>query len=179
MILDNVVRLKRHTTKERRRKPNIGLADKQRKGVVQILNTLLSDEYLLYTKTRNYHWNVTGPQFNDLHKFFESQYEALNDIVDDVAERARSLGGSALGTLKEFLQHTRLKEHPAQYPSAREMLSNLLVDHEAIVRSLRVDLETCAEKYHDIGTNDFLTGLMEQHEKMTWMLRAFLEGKSV
>ena len=160
-------------------KPNIGLADKQREGVVQILNTLLSDEYLLYTKARNYHWNVTGPQFNDLHKFFESQYEALNEIVDDVAERARSLGGNSLGTLKEFVQHTRLKEHPSHYPSARDMISNLLADHEALIRSLRVDLETCAERYHDVGTNDFLTGLMEQHEKMAWMLRAFLEGKSV
>ena len=160
-------------------KPNIALADKQRDGVVQILNTLLSDEYVLYTKSRNYHWNVTGPQFNDLHKFFESQYEALNDIVDDVAERARSLGGNSLGTLREFVQHTRLKEHAAQYPSARDMLSSLLADHEALVRSLRVDLETCGEKHHDAGTSDFLTGLMEKHEKMAWMLRAFLQGKSV
>ena len=70
-------------------KPNIGLSDKEREGVVEILNTLLSDEYVLYTKTRNYHWNVVGPQFNDLHKFFESQYEALNEVIDDVAERAQ------------------------------------------------------------------------------------------
>ena len=70
--------------------PNIGLSEEQRAGVVKILNTLLSDEYVLYTKTRNYHWNVTGPQFNDLHKFFEEQYTELNEIVDDVAERARS-----------------------------------------------------------------------------------------
>jgi len=160
-------------------KPNIGLSERQREGVVQILNILLSDEYVLYTKTRNYHWNVTGPQFNDLHRFFEAQYEALNDIVDDVAERARSLGGQALGTLKEFLEQTRLKEHADQYPSAREMIANLLADHEAIIRNLRTDLETCAEKYHDIGTNDFLTGVMERHEKMAWMLRAVLEGRSV
>ncbi|MGH7825985.1 MAG: Dps family protein [Candidatus Binatia bacterium] len=160
-------------------KPNIDLSDEQREGVVKILNLLLSDEYLLYTKTRNYHWNVTGPQFNDLHKFFEEQYTELNEVVDDVAERARSLGGSALGTLAEFTQGTRLKEHPGQYPSAREMIANLLADHEAIIRQLRIDLETCAEKYQDMGTNDFLTGLMEKHEKMAWMLRAFLAGESV
>ena len=70
-------------------KPNIGITDTNRESVVQILNTLLSDEYLLYTKTRNYHWNVVGPQFNDLHKFFEAQYEELNEFVDEVAERAR------------------------------------------------------------------------------------------
>lgn len=160
-------------------KPNIDLSDEQRDGVVKILNLVLSDEYLLYTKTRNYHWNVVGPQFNDLHKFFEEQYTELNEVVDDVAERARSVGGSAFGTLTEFSQHTRLKEHPGQYPSARAMIANLLADHEAIIRQLRIDLETCAERYHDMGTNDFLTGLMEKHEKMAWMLRAFSSGESV
>jgi starvation-inducible DNA-binding protein len=160
-------------------KTNIDLSDEQREGVVKILNLLLSDEYLLYTKTRNYHWNVVGPQFHDLHKFFEEQYTELNEVVDDVAERARSLDGSALGTLTEFTQRTRLKEHPGQYPGAREMIANLLADHEATIRQLRVDLETCAERYRDLGTNDFLTGLMEKHEKMAWMLRAFLAGESV
>ena len=160
-------------------KLNIGLSDKEREGVVEILHTLLSDEFVLYTKTRNFHWNVVGPQFNDLHKFFDSQYGDLNEVVDDVAERARSLGGNAIGTLKEFLQRARLKELPGRYPTARDMISHLLADHEAIVRSLRVDVETCANKYHDAGTTDFLTGLMEKHEKMAWMLRAFLEGKSV
>ena len=157
--------------------PNIGLLEEQREGVVAILNTLLADEYLLYTKTRNYHWNVVGPQFNDLHKFFEAQYNELNEIVDDVAERGRVLGGHALGTMTEFLEYTRLKEQTGYYPDARDMIADLLADHEALIRHLRVDLETCAEQYHDAGTNDFLTGLMEQHEKMAWMLRAFLEGK--
>jgi starvation-inducible DNA-binding protein len=156
---------------------NIGLSEEQREGVVAILNTLLADEYLLYTKTRNYHWNVVGPQFNDLHKFFEAQYNALNEIVDNVAERARALGGNALGTMAEFLSHTRLTEQTSHYPDARDMIANLLADHEALICHLRVDLETCVEKYHDAGTNDFLIGLMEQHEKMAWMLRAFLEGK--
>lgn len=157
---------------------NIGLTDEQREGVVLILNSLLADEYLLYMKTRNYHWNVVGPQFNDLHKFFEEQYSELNDIVDDVAERARALGGNALGTLGEFLKHTRLTEHQGECPEARAMLANLLADHVGTIRQLRKDLETCADTYHDMGTNDFLTGLMERHEKMAWMLRSFLEGQS-
>src|SRR6266851_9501703 len=93
-------------------KPNIGIADEPRQAVIGLLNTLLADEYLLYTKTRNYHWNVTGLQFNDLHKFFEAQYEALDDIVDEVAERARSLGGRAAGTLEEFRKGARLGEEP-------------------------------------------------------------------
>jgi len=156
-------------------KPNIGINDAQRTAVVEILNTLLSDEYLLYTKTRNDHWNVVGPQFNDLHKFFEAQYEELNGIVDEVAERARTLGGNALGTLAEFTQHARLKEQPGKAPDAKGMLAALLADHEALVRSLRTDAEVTMDKHKDAGTNDFLVGLMEKHEKMAWMLRAFQE----
>ena len=157
--------------------PNLGIDDKDRAGVVKILNALLADEYLLYTKTRNYHWNVVGSQFNDLHKFFAEQYEAIDDFVDDVAERARTLGGHAIATLGELAEAARLKEHPGQYPSAEDMLENLLADHEAVIRQLRADADAAATTFHDMGTNDFLIGLMEKHEKMAWMLRSFLEGK--
>jgi starvation-inducible DNA-binding protein len=153
-------------------KLNIGLSDQHRMGVIDILNALLADEYVLYTNTRNYHWNVVGPQFHDLHKFFESQYEELNEVVDEVAERVRALGGTALGSLTEFLKQARLKEHPGQSASTHEMVKNLLTSHESIIQSLRVDLEISADKFHDMGTSDFLTGVMEQHEKMAWMLRA-------
>ena len=139
------------------------------------MNNLLADEYVLYTKTRNYHWNVVGPQFNDLLKFFQEQYEALDEMVDEVAERARSVGGKAYGTLAEFSQHSRLKEQPGKQPAAATMVANLQADHEAMVRTLRADLETVMEKHNDAGTNDFLTGLMEKHEKMAWMLRSFNE----
>jgi starvation-inducible DNA-binding protein len=156
-------------------KPGIGISDSNRQAVIKILNTLLADEYVLYTKTRNYHWNVVGPQFNDLHKFFEAQYEELDDVVDDVAERGRALGGNAEATLAEFTQLSRLREHPGQHPAPDAMLANLLADHEAVIQSLRGDLATAMDKHADAGTSDFLTGLMEKHEKMAWMLRAFLE----
>jgi starvation-inducible DNA-binding protein len=156
--------------------PEIGLPEKDCAATAAILNRLLADEYVLYTKTRNYHWNVVGPQFNDLHKFFETQYAQLNRIVDEVAERARALGGRAIATLAEFARAARLKEHPGEYPDARRMLSNLLADHEALVRTLRSDADTVMEQHGDAGTNDFLVGLMEEHEKVAWMLRAFLEG---
>ncbi len=153
---------------------DIGISEQNRQKVAGILNELLADEYLLYTKTRNYHWNVTGPNFSELHKFFESQYEALDEIIDDTAERARSLGEKSLGTLGEFLKHARLKEFPGDIPEAKKMLTNLLDDHEEIINLLREDLVSCTEKYKDAGSGDFLTGLMEKHEKMAWMLRAFL-----
>ena len=159
-------------------KVDIGIQIKGRQEVAKILNAILSDEYLLYTKTLNYHWNVVGPQFNDLHKFFGGQYEALSEIVDDVAERVRSLGGKSLGTLTEFLKTARLRETPGKHPNALGMISDLLADHESVIRSLRGDLATCLDAYGDAGTSDFLTGLMEKHEKMAWMLRSFLETKS-
>ena len=151
-------------------KPNIGLSDSQMQGGVDVLNALLSDEYVLYTKTRNYHWNVYGPQFNELHKFFEEQYKELDEIIDEVAERARTLGGWAAGTLTEFLENTRLDEEQNEYPDAARMLSNLVADHESVIRALRVDLTT-------EGMENFLSDLLERHEKMAWMLRAFLEGE--
>ncbi len=163
---------------EEKTRLNMGLSGGDREGVGGVVNTLLADEFVLYTKTRNYHWNVVGPQFNDLHKFFDAQYTELNGIVDEVAERVRSLGAPALGTLEEFLKHTRLGERPGQ-PPAMDMIADLLADHETIIRHLRIDLETSTQKYHDAGTNNFLTDLMERHEKMAWMLRSFSAGESV
>src|SRR2546428_6056674 len=153
---------------------NIGLSKEQREGVQKILAALLADEYVLYTKTRNYHWNVTGPQFNDLHKFFEAQYEELNEFVDEVAERARQLGGRAYGTLAEFVKEARLTEAPGAVPAAKDLIPTLLADHDAGIPSLRAAIGPVADTYQDIGTSDFLTGLLEKHEKMAWMLRAFL-----
>ncbi len=154
---------------------DIGISEKNRNAVISILNTLLADEYVLYTKTRNYHWNVTGTHFNDYHKFFEARYEELDAAIDEVAERVRSLGGRALGTLKEFLRIARLKEEPGEVPAIKGMALSLLEDHEELINLLREDLASCAERYKDAGTSDFLTGLMEKHEKTAWMLRSMLE----
>jgi starvation-inducible DNA-binding protein len=155
-------------------KADIGLTDKNRLAIVALLNQHVADIYVLYTKTRNYHWNVVGMHFNDLHEFFEGQYEQLNDSIDEIAERARALDGVAVATLTEFVNMSRLKEEPGKYPDAPTMLENLLADHESVIKNLRKDVELTAEEYRDDGTSDFLTGLMEQHEKMAWMIRSFL-----
>jgi starvation-inducible DNA-binding protein len=155
-------------------KLDIGLTDEQRAGVIEILNGTLSDLHVLYTKTRNYHWNVVGEHFRDLHKLLEEQYEALAESIDEVAERTRMLGAPALGTMTEFLERARLKEQPGDHPDQFTMLSNLCADHEATIRQLREDADACDEEFHDMGTNDFLIGLMQVHEKMAWMLRSFL-----
>lgn len=152
-------------------KINIGIPEKNCNEIGSLLNMLLCDEYVLYTKTLNYHWNVTGVGFHDLHALFKEQYELLFTIVDEVAERARTLGVISFGSLAEFKQHTRLKEEPGKVPQALDMIRNLLVDHETIIHQLRHDIEQCTQ-LGDVGTNNFLTDLLEQHEKIAWMLRA-------
>ncbi len=151
---------------------NIGLTQEQSDGVHTILRRVLADAYVLYTKTRNYHWNVTGMHFQTLHDMFEAQYTALETVIDDTAERIRAIGPYAIGTLEEFSEFTTLSEHPGSYPNAITMVQNLLTDYEQIIRQLRADVDACVEQYHDQGTADFLTGLMEQSEKTAWMLRA-------
>jgi starvation-inducible DNA-binding protein len=155
-------------------KIQIGLDQAQREGVVALLNSLLADEYVLYTKTRNFHWNVIGPRFHDLHKFFEGQYGEIDGIIDEVAERSRSLGAVAPGSMAEFLKSARLKEQAGAFMDADAMVAALLHDHEALIRHLREDLDAAQAKFGDAGTADFLTGIMETHEKMAWMLRALL-----
>ena len=157
-------------------KTDIGVKDDARKKIVETLNMRLCDEYVLYTKTRKYHWNVIGPRFHQLHEFFQEQYEALDEMVDEVAERARHLGGKSLGTLDEFARYSSINEEPGQNPDARKMISNLLNDHETVIKTLRKNADE-AEELEDMATNDFFLGAVEKHEKMAWMLRAHLEGK--
>ncbi len=160
------------------RKINIGLTDQQREGVIDALNCDLSNTYLLLVKTRKYHWDVVGPQFRSLHELWQEQYEALAENVDAIAERVRMLGGYPVGTVEGFLKMTSIKEHPGDLPTSTQMVARLADDHEQIIRSLREHIDKC-EELHDQGTMDFLTGLMEEHEEMAWMLRSFIEGESV
>lgn len=153
-------------------KANIGLTKEQREGVVGLLKITLADQYVLYTKTRNFHWNVTGPQFHDLHKFFESQYEQIDGAIDDTAERIRALGALSPGSLKEMLALARLREAGGKAIPAKQMLAELIADHEAVIQHLRKDIDTTQEKFGDAGTADYFTGLIQDHEKMAWMLRA-------
>jgi len=156
-------------------KPNIGISDENREGVSELLNSLLADEYLLYTKLRKFHWNVRGPEFNTLHLLFEEQYTQIETIVDEVAERVGTLGGIALGTLEEFKEHSRLKEAPGENPKAMDMVREAVGDQEQLIKRLRNDANIAAERFDDLGTESFLSELLEQHEKMSWMLRSHIE----
>jgi len=156
-------------------KTNIGISEENRSAVSAQLSKLLADEYVLYTKTRNAHWNVEGPDFHSMHLFFESQYEQLDEIMDSVAERIRMLGHYAPATLKSFLQLTHLAELTERTNDSLGFIRELTEDHESIIEFIRGNINPFANDYKDLGTSDFITGLMEDHEKMAWMLRSHLK----
>ena len=153
---------------------HIGLKADVTKKVAGHLNLLLSDEYVFLTKLLKYHWNITGAHFFPLHKLLDDQYREVFAIVDEIAERTRSIGHIAFGTLQEFSKHSRIQEHPGKNPASNEMIADLVKDHEAIICALRAAIPEI-EDASDFGTMDFLTKLMEQHEKMAWFLRAHLQ----
>jgi len=153
---------------------NIGINQKNLQAITIELSKLLADEFVLYTKTRNAHWNVEGADFHSMHVFFESQYDQLDEIMDSVAERIRQLGHYAPATLKSFLQLTHLTEQIEQKNDSLAYIKELLTDHENIIIFLREKINVIGNEFSDLGTSDFMTGLMEDHEKMAWMLRAHL-----
>jgi len=156
-------------------KTNIGITEKNLQSVAGELSKILADEYVLYTKTRNAHWNVEGPDFHTKHLFFESQYGQLDDIIDNVAERIRSLGHYAPATLQLMLELTHLSEQKRSKNDSAGFIAELLADHEAIIIHLRENINRFANEWGDLGTSDFITGLMETHEKMAWFLRSHLK----
>ena len=155
-------------------KPEIGIAKKDLNDSVVLLSMVLADEVTLYTKTRKFHWNVSGESFMELHKLFQAQYTELEETIDEVAERINKLGGKTIGTMKEFIALTRLKESPNKYPDQKDMMKELLHDHDSLIAHLRKDIDVCAKKNNDVGTVDFLTGVLLQHETTAWILRRYL-----
>lgn len=156
-------------------KPNIGLSVKNLSAVNNMLTAVLADAVVLYTKTRKFHWNVSGNSFMELHKLFEDHYKKLEEAIDEIAERINKLGSKTPGTMHEFLEYASLKEAPGKYPNQIDMLKELLKDHEAVIIQLRKNIDDCDEKYSDKGTADFLTDLLREHETLAWTLRRYLQ----
>jgi starvation-inducible DNA-binding protein len=152
--------------------PNIGIDSDTRLLIIEILNKTLANESVLTIKTRSAHWNITGTGFFEFHILFDSQYEQLNKISDELAERIRILGGTAIGSLKEFLNYTRIEENPGEIPDTLV----LLADHESIIRYLREDAKKVSEEYEEEGSFELLIGIMRLHEKMAWILRSYIEN---
>ncbi len=153
-------------------KTNIGISEENRKKVTDVLTKLLADEFVLYTKTLKAHWNLEGHDFHTKHVFFEEHYNAIKTFTDSVAERIRKIGHYAPGTLKEFLDLTHLTEKYDGNNTSHDYIKALLEDHDTIIQYIRENISKVDEDYKDAGSGDFLTGLMQEHEEMAWMLRA-------
>ncbi|NID15558.1 Dps family protein [Luteibacter yeojuensis] len=152
---------------------DIGIAKKDREAVAKQLARLLADTYSLYLKTHNFHWNVTGPQFNSLHAMFETQYNALWLAADEVAERIRILDVFAPGSYSQFAKLTSIKEESG-VPEWKTMVAQLVEGHEIAAATSR-DTIKAAEGVGDEGTADMVTGRLKDHEKTAWMLRSLLK----
>ncbi|AUG09646.1 Dps family protein [Pseudomonas sp. S09G 359] len=154
---------------------DIGISEEDRKSIVDGLSRLLSDTYVLYLKTHNFHWNVTGPMFRTLHLMFEEQYNELALAVDSIAERIRALGFPAPGAYSIYARLSSIKEEEG-VPGAEEMIKQLVAGQEAVTRTAR-GIFPLLDKVSDEPTADLLTQRMQVHEKTAWMLRSLLEGQ--
>ena len=153
-------------------KTNIGISKENRQNVADVLSKLLADEFVLYTKTLRAHWNLEGHDFHTKHLFFEEHYNDIKKIIDGVAERIRKVGHYAPATLGDFLKLTHLTEKYEGDNTSHDYTAALLEDHDAIIQFIRENIEKVEEEFKDLGTGDFLTGLIQEHEEMAWMLRA-------
>lgn len=152
---------------------DIGIPEQDRRIVAEGLSRLLADSYTLYLKTHNYHWNVTGPLFSTLHTMFETQYTELATAVDEIAERIRALGFAAPGSYRSFSELTSIEEETG-VPDAREMIRQLVIGQETVVRTAR-EIFPGVDRVNDEPTADLLTQRMQIHEKNAWMLRSMLQ----
>jgi starvation-inducible DNA-binding protein len=155
-------------------KTDIKLSESNSKAVALHLNRLLANEIVMQAKTRNSHWNVEGSSFIEMHELFERQYRELDEMIDSLAERVRSIGHFAEGRLVDILKLTDLLE--GEYTNDKKtLLTNLLSDHETIIHQIRGMINEIIDTHNDAGSGDFVTGLLKQHEKMAWMVRAYLK----
>lgn len=152
---------------------DIGISDKDRARISESLSKMLADSYILYLKTHNFHWNVTGPMFQTLHILFMQQYTELWNALDLIAERIRALGHPAPGSYKRYVELSTIKEEDG-VPSAHDMIRQLVAGQEAVARTARAAFKV-ADAADDQPTADLLTQRMEVHEKNAWMLRVLLE----
>lgn len=153
---------------------NIGIKEQDRIAIAEGLKRLLADYYTLYLQTHNFHWNVTGKQFRELHVMFEEQYNEMALAVDEVAERIRTLGLAAPGTYKAFAELSAIKEVDG-VPSSSEMVDILTQGHEQVVRTAREVLKI-AQSADDESSASLVSDRMRVHEKTAWMLRALREN---
>lgn len=149
-----------------------GISQRDRSELAAELSVALANTFVLYMKTLNFHWNVVGPMFYNLHKLTEEQYKEMAEAIDTIAERVRAIGFPTPGTLQRYLELASIEEESGA-PSAEDMIEQLINDHETCARILR-KIVGDAEGADDLRTADMLTARIGQHEEHAWMLRSMI-----
>jgi len=154
--------------------PNIGISDQNRQAIAEQLSKILADEFVIYSKTLSAHWNIEGPDFHAVHLYLETLYNEQQVLVDTVAEKIRTIGHYVPAQLSKYLELTHLSEKAPKNNDSQSLLADLLEDHESIIVFIRENIKPFADKLKAEGISDYITGLMEHHEKTAWMLRSHL-----
>lgn len=152
--------------------------DLNREGVAEIsavLRQLLADTFALYLKTKNFHWHMTGQHFRDYHLLLDEHSDQIFAMTDDIAERARKIGGTTLRSISDISKHQRLKDNNEENISPKEMLAELSSDNQALTRYFRAAHETC-DKYNDVATTSLIEVWIDQTERRTWFLSEIVQG---
>jgi len=157
-------------------KANLGITSKNTESVAVALSKILADEFVLSTKTKIAHWNMEGVDFYEKHVLFENQFKLLDQFIDSVAERIRTIGHYTPGSIKGFLKLTHLSEMSREKNDSLGFIKELLSDHESIIIKLREDVHVFSTHYKDAYSTDLITQLMGNHEKMAWFLRAHVKS---
>ena len=161
-------------TQLKRKETNIleTASDLSRDGVVEIsssLRQLLADVFALYVKTKNFHWHMTGRHFRDYHLLLDEHSEQVFAMTDDIAERARKIGGATLRSISDISRHQRLQDNNEESVTPKEMLAELFADNQQLTRSMRSTHEVC-EKHNDVATASLIENWIDQTERRTWFL---------
>jgi starvation-inducible DNA-binding protein len=163
--------LEKRKAKEMRTFKKLGFSSVETNDVVKALNLLLANYQVHYQKLRDFHWNVTGSDFFDLHEQFEIEYNAVKANVDEIAERIRVFGKTPTSTMKEYLENSTIKEANRGL-SANQMVSEIMNDFETLMEWMIESIEE-SNKVGDISTTDMIIKMMKRMEKRHWMLTAF------
>jgi starvation-inducible DNA-binding protein len=153
--------------------------DLNRQGVAEIttvLRRLLADVFALYVKTKNFHWHMTGQHFRDYHLLLDEHTEQIFDLTDDIAERARKIGGTTLRSISDITQHQRLKDNNDENVTPKEMLTELTADNQALTSYFRAAHEVC-DKYNDVATASLIENWIDETECRTWFLSEIVRDR--
>src|SRR6516165_7219359 len=151
------------------REPGSGLNAEAVAEISGALRPLLADAFALYVKTKNFHWHISGPHFRDYHLLLDEQAGQIFAMTDDIAERARNIGGTTLHSISDIAEHQRLKDNNAEFIVPKKMLAELSADNQELTRFLRSTHEIC-DRHNDVATASLIENWIDETERRTWFL---------